>query len=309
MKVKGIERRRGRAGIRARSACVVEIISLGLFALSCQKEHAAPTSKEPAANVLANQKERAALGGTVPSKEPAAPLNPAPLKEGEVRAGVAEPSALPPERIWGRADLDTENDDVVAPPDAVPDCHALLDAAGLKYRKAELPLKQIVRDVPTCGCHDAVTVTHTPMGMKLAPPAVVSCQMALALVRLEVVIQELALAHLGERVRTLHQGGTYSCRKMARFDLVSEHSYGNAIDVFSFTLESGKKVSVLSDFGDLGVDTETLPSKGKFLRNLASAVYDRDLMSVSLSPYWDALHRDHFHFDMARYRVDGSRRR
>lgn len=218
-------------------------------------------------------------------------------------------SELTQERVWGRADLDPENDDVVAPPDAVPDCHARLETAGVKFRPARLPLKQIVREIPTCGCEDAVTVTQAPHGMKLAPPAVLSCQMALAIVGLERVIQEHAVQHLGERVRTLHQGGTYSCRKMARFDLVSEHSYGNAIDVYAFSLESGEKVSVLLDFGRLNQPSESLSPRAMFLRRLSSTAYDRDLVSVSLSPYWDTLHRDHFHFDMARYRVDGSRQR
>jgi hypothetical protein len=31
------------------------------------------------------------------------------------------------------------------------------------------------------------------------------------------------------------------------------------------------------------------------------------VFSVVLTPYWDALHRDHFHLDLARYRVDGTR--
>jgi hypothetical protein len=93
---------------------------------------------------------------------------------------------------------------------------------------------------------------------------------------------------------------------MARFDLVSEHSYGNAMDVYSFTLENGRSVSVLKDYGAL----DRLPStaEARFLRSLASAAYDRNVFSVALSPYWDALHKNHLHFDMARYRVDGTRR-
>jgi hypothetical protein len=131
--------------------------------------------------------------------------------------------------------------------------------------------------------------------------------MALGLAALEPEIQALATEHFQRRVRSLHQGGTYSCRKMARFDLVSEHSYGNAIDVYAFTLEDGQKVSVLSHYGKLNEPPMT--PEARFLRELGSRAFDDGFFSVALSPYWDALHKDHFHFDMARYRVDGTRAR
>jgi hypothetical protein len=35
--------------------------------------------------------------------------------------------------------------------------------------------------------------------------------------------------------------------------------------------------------------------------------FDERLFSVVLTPYWDKLHSDHFHFDLARYHVDGTR--
>ena len=274
---------------------------LGSILGGCQKEETLPAPSEP--KVVEGTAARAeaghAPGGSVPLR----------LAEGNSEESAESKPVVPPPKVWGWADRDPGNDNVVAPPEAVPECHAKLEAAGVKFLPAELPLKQMVHGIPTCGCHDAVTLTHAPQGMRLAPPGVLSCQMALGLVRLEAVIQELAQEHLSQKVRTLHQGGTYSCRKMVRFDLVSEHSYGNAIDVFAFTLENGEKVSVLSDFGALDGAPARLSPRARFLRELASAVYDREIMSVSLSPYWDTLHRDHFHFDMARYRVDGSRPR
>ncbi len=103
----------------------------------------------------------------------------------------------------------------------------------------------------------------------------------------------------------VQQGGTYNCRKMARFDLISEHSYGNAIDVRSFILADGRSVSVEKHFGRL--DSPPATDRAHFLRGLGEEAFDRGIVSVSLGPHWDALHRDHFHFDMARYRVDGSR--
>src|SRR5690606_762969 len=136
-------------------------------------------------------------------------------------------------------------------------------------------------------------------------PAVMSCRMALAFVDLEKLLQELAHEHLGSEVSRIHHVGTYSCRKMVRFDWVSEHSYGNAIDLSSFTLSDGRSVRVLGHFGRL--DEPPTTGSARFLRQFGEQAFDRDLVSVSLGPYWDALHRDHLHLDMARYRVDGSR--
>lgn len=288
-------------------ACSNRAAALGMIALACisggcQKEDTSQAVAKPSLIERSPElDERKLAREQVPFPVVAGPDSPG--------AGGKPGSVSLSERVWGRADDDPTNDDVVAPPEPVPNCHARLEAAGIKFRLAHLPLTQAMRGIATCGCHDAVTVTQAPLGMNLQPKAVLSCQMALALAGLEQAIHEMAERYLGEKVRTLHQGGTYSCRKMARFDLVSEHSYGNAIDVFAFTLESGKKVSVLSDYGALDAPKESHSPRAQFLRAVASAAYDRDLTSVSLTPYWDALHRDHFHFDMARYRVDGSRPR
>lgn len=203
------------------------------------------------------------------------------------------------------ADLDPSNDLVVAPPDAIADCHEELTRAGVTFRAAELPLRKNQTGTFTCGAHDAVVMQKWASGTSVSPPALVTCRMALALVHLEPLIQEVATRELGTAVRKIHQLGTYSCRKMVRFDFVSEHSYGNAIDIGSFTLADGRNVSVLKHFGKL--DAEPPDARGRFLRALGNAAFDRDIVSVSLGPYWDTLHKDHFHFDMAHYRVDGSR--
>ena len=44
----------------------------------------------------------------------------------------------------------------------------------------------------------------------------------------------------------------------------------------------------------------------RFLREAARALYDEGVFSVVLTPAYDRLHHDHFHLDLARYRVDGT---
>jgi hypothetical protein len=92
---------------------------------------------------------------------------------------------------------------------------------------------------------------------------------------------------------------------MVRFDFISEHSYANAIDIEEMVLASGAHISVRKDFGALAEPPRTVTSE--FLRTLARRAYDERLFSTVLTPYWDNLHRDHFHLDLARYRVDGTR--
>lgn len=214
----------------------------------------------------------------------------------------ALPAAPPPEP--GRADLDPDNDRVVAPPDAFADCAARLTAANVNTKPAELPLKRSSTG-HTCGAPQVVVYAGVPGGARIRPAPLVTCGMALALARFETILQEEAARELGSAVVSVTQGGTYNCREMARFDLVSEHSYANAIDLKSFTLKNGRTVSVERHFGRPGV--EPSQPEGRFLRALAHRLYDEGVFSVVLTEYFDRLHRDHFHLDLARYRIDGTR--
>jgi hypothetical protein len=203
------------------------------------------------------------------------------------------------------ADLDPENDFVVAPPELVDDCEAKLRAAGVDFAPAELPVKPGNAKRPTCGTPQAVVYKRGPAKLRYSSPPVLSCGMALGLARFEQVLVEEAEKQLGQGVARVEQGGTYNCRKMARFALVSEHAYANAIDVRSVTLKNGRKLTVLSSFGKL--EAEPKRPEARFWRNVAQRLYDEGTFSVVITPFFDGLHKDHLHFDQARYRVDGSR--
>jgi hypothetical protein len=209
--------------------------------------------------------------------------------------------ATPP----GLADLDPENDGVVAPPALIEDCDAKLRAAGVEFTAAQLPVKSGSAGRPTCGVEQAVVYRRGPARLRFNSPPLVSCGVALGLARLEQVLSEEGLRHLGQRITRIEQSGTYNCRKMARFALVSEHSYANAIDIKSVTLENGRKLSVLRSFGKL--DAEPQSAEARFWRAVTRRLYDEGAFSVVITPFFDRLHRDHIHLDQARYRVDGSR--
>jgi hypothetical protein len=175
----------------------------------------------------------------------------------------------------------------------------------VEFSPAELPVRAGNAKRPTCGTPQAVVYRRGPAKLRYNSAPIVSCGMALGLARFERVVSEEAERYLGQSVARVEQGGTYNCRKMARFDLVSEHSYANAIDIRSITLKNGRNLSVLKTFGR--IDSEPKRPEALFWRSVAHRLYDEGAFSVVITPFFDGLHKDHIHLDQARYRVDGSR--
>lgn len=216
----------------------------------------------------------------------------------------AEAPPEPPPPDPGRANTDPSDDAVVGPPEPILDCSARLEQAGVRSRPGSIPVRQQAGG-HVCGAEQVVVYEKGPSDAKWNAAPALTCPMALGLARFEAILQEEAERHLGARVARIVQGGTYSCRKMARFRLASEHSYANAIDIRGFVLDDGRHVTVKQHFGALGAEPNSAASR--FLRSVAHRAFDEEVFSVVLTPYWDALHADHFHLDQARYRVDGSR--
>jgi hypothetical protein len=209
-------------------------------------------------------------------------------------ASLAEP---------GVANLDPADDGIVAPPEVIEDCEDRLTSANVLYRHAKLPVHKS-KDM-VCGTEQAIIYVRGPTGLRIAPTPVVSCGLALALAHFELVLDRTAQEFFGSPVVSVTQGGTYSCRNMARFRWVSEHSYANAIDLFEFVLANGKRINVLRHFGSPHELART--AEARFLRVLANRAYDERVFSVVVTRFFDELHRNHIHVDMARYRTDGTR--
>ncbi|MBI5488243.1 MAG: extensin family protein [Deltaproteobacteria bacterium] len=238
----------------------------------------------------------------VPPDAAAMPPSAPDASTGPTSSALSSPPPRPPGSM---ADLDPTNDLVTGPPDPIPDCEARLEAAGVRSDPASLPVRRRPNG-DVCGVEQAVTYREGPTGIRWSPHPVASCGLALALARLEAVAQEEAERFLGSRITRIEQGGTTACRRIARFPgMMSEHSFANGIDVRSFKLADGRTVTVQRWFGP--TDEEPATPEGRFLRSLAHRLYDEDVFSVVLTAFWDRLHDDHFHLDLARYRVDGTR--
>jgi hypothetical protein len=133
-------------------------------------------------------------------------------------------------------------------------------------------------------------------GVSFSQPAIVNCNVAGRFNDwVSNTVQNAAEDHFGERVVSLDIAAAYACRPRNNKAgaKMSEHGFGNAMDVSGFTLESGRKVSVLKDY--YGSRDE---------RNFLRAVRGEacGTFHTVLGPGSDANHKDHFHFDLANRR-------
>lgn len=104
------------------------------------------------------------------------------------------------------------------------------------------------------------------------------------------VVAPAATSHLGQRVVSFEHMGTTNCRPIAGGSRMSEHSTGNAFDVSAFRLASGRRITLIAGW-DGKADEQA------FLREVRNGACD--IFGTTLSPDFNAAHRDHFHFDMA----------
>jgi hypothetical protein len=190
-----------------------------------------------------------------------------------------------------------------APPAVPADVEARLRAARVRWRP--FPVRPTrLGQVAICAAPGGVVVTRGATGIQYRRPARVNGAFALRLLRFEAIVQEEALSAFRRRVTAIEHLGTYVCRMMAEYpDWVSEHSFGNAIDVATFVLAGGRRITVQRDWPPRQQDPTPA---GQFLQRLGRRLYDEAVFSVVLTPNFDRRHHNHFHLDGATYRVDGN---
>jgi hypothetical protein len=117
---------------------------------------------------------------------------------------------------------------------------------------------------------------------------------------LDGTVQAAAEMYLGTSVTDI-RAGSYSCRSRnnQRGAKLSEHGFGNAIDVMGFKLADGRELTVLKGW-------RGAPEEQDFLREVFLGAC-RHFTTV-LAPGSDMFHYDHFHLDLARHDPRGRRR-
>jgi hypothetical protein len=150
-----------------------------------------------------------------------------------------------------------------------------------------------IRDGGGCGIEEPVRV-RSAGGVLMSTPAVMDCTTAVTLLAWINQSARPALRGVGGGLQELQVMGSYACRPRNNQSgaRLSEHGKGRAIDIGGFVLASGEVVSVLNHWGG--------QAYGAALRAM-----HRDAcgpFGTVLGPNANAAHRNHFHFDTARYR-------
>jgi hypothetical protein len=147
------------------------------------------------------------------------------------------------------------------------------------------------------GCSANNAVTLLDIGTKVTNLGPMTCTLAAGFADwTRDVVHPAARKHLGSKLARVETSGTYSCRKVSGSGSLSQHAYANAVDVYAFVTEDGRRVSVLAGWHG---------SKGEraFLRELHAKACGQ--FGTVLGPAYNRQHANHFHLDMAASRMGG----
>jgi hypothetical protein len=124
--------------------------------------------------------------------------------------------------------------------------------------------------------------------------ATLDCSMVAELEQwLAEVVQPAAQSRFGVNVVQINSMGSYACRGMNNQSgaPLSEHSFGNALDIGGFVLADGRQISIVRDW------THGDDLTRAFLMDVHGGSCDR--FSTVLSPGSNPFHYNHIHVDLA----------
>lgn len=174
-------------------------------------------------------------------------------------------------------------------------CRAALRAAGVRF--SAMP-DRAVPDARGCGIPHGVVVTRGPTGIVYDAPLVIDCSLARQLPAVEAAIQDAATAHLGARITRVGTYGTFSCRPIRGWSgNLSEHAFGNAIDLARFSPRRGPAAVVVQHY-QRDAEVPDTP-RGRFLREVENRLRSLEGVAHVIGPRHNDAHRDHFHIDRA----------
>ena len=172
------------------------------------------------------------------------------------------------------------------------DCMNLVrDTVGYKTVVADPKRPTSGAGKGVCGW-DVARVVYGTEDVLFAPgESNMQCPLSVAVFLWQREVDALARKHFDQPLKKIHHYGSYSCRRQRGngSGQWSEHAFANAWDVASFELADGTLIGILKDW-----DGER--KKANFLREARDSACG--LFRVTLSPDYNAPHRDHFHLDM-----------
>jgi hypothetical protein len=226
----------------------------------------------------------------VPETGPEAP-SAAPGPAGDSDAGAEAPAEAPRPAEPPVPELLAEDDAEFAA------CLGRLGALGAVFERVEP-----VGDAPgggggnggaagACGIANPIRVTGIVPGVALEPAGIMRCATAAALAEWVAIFVLPASRFLPERGRlaALEQASAYVCRRIGADGDLSQHAFGNAVDIAAFRFAQGPAVPIEPRERD-GTAAEAFQRTAR-----ASACL---LFSTVLGPGQED-HDDHLHLDIA----------
>lgn len=192
----------------------------------------------------------------------------------------AEEKALPAPRVSRPLDMNQERS-----------CLENLEELGAEFEKQDA-----VSDPAGCLIPHPVKLAGLGRGIKLEPAATLNCAQAEAVVRFaQSTLAPEARKAFGAELASVHQASAFVCRPRHGTSKISEHAYGNALDLSAFTLADGKTVEV-------GLHPEA--KAASFLDTIRRAACGP--FKTVLGPGSDADHETHLHLDLEPRRNGGT---
>ncbi|WP_246684063.1 MULTISPECIES: extensin family protein [unclassified Mesorhizobium] len=220
-----------------------------------------------------------------PSEKPAEAEPPATVPKTPEKPAQAQEKEFPPDPRSASVPQEKMPDEELA-------CRRRLKSMGVDFeeRKAE-------HDAAV-GCSIPYPIALKTLGKSLdiSPETELNCQMAEAAARFATdIIQPAAKAELGAELKSVGQASAFVCRQRNGGGKLSEHAFGNALDIASFTLSNGRRI----DVGPVPPEKDA-----KFLNAVRKAACGP--FKTVLGPGSDADHSLHLHLDLAPRRNGGT---
>jgi hypothetical protein len=170
-------------------------------------------------------------------------------------------------------------------------CRQRLEGAGVAFEAAPPQSRD-----GGCSLPYPLSVSSLGGSVVVSPPAVMNCAMAEALAdftRRE--MQPAAQAGYGQPVTGIEQASAFVCRPRHGTAKLSEHAFGNALDIARIALRDGTAIEV-------GPDPDE--KAARFLAAVRKAACGP--FKTVLGPGSDADHANHLHFDLQPRRNGGT---
>ncbi|WP_231711354.1 extensin-like domain-containing protein [Xanthobacter dioxanivorans] len=147
-----------------------------------------------------------------------------------------------------------------------------------------------------CGMEHPFRVSALAQGNVVVEPAAkLACPVIYETERwMQEVVQPAAMAWLGEPIVAISQMSSYSCRGMNGNPnaKISEHAFGNALDVGAFRTADGRWITVKTGW-------KGPPNDRGFLLQVQAGACER--FTTVLAPGSNVFHYDHIHVDLMRH--------